>query len=356
MRPVAWWRSTTAIFARSRPGSATTWPSRTVGASSRACVISWPGISITRTRAAAGIAKARAATARRASSCATHRDRRPRNGSRDAVARLHAVLAHATRPERLEVVEQHKVGAEPGAIAPRSSRPWHARSASPSAARPRRDPLAAPRRHMWSMWPRGTGSRARGRRCRTRRSGPNCSTSGSRSRRLRAFEASRIRTHMPRRRSRAPPRMSSPRGRSGSRPPRRRRARGPTTVEHGRRRASHRRARQHAGSPAMTPGKSIISATPSARGCRRIDSHAGRLERPDRRLEVARRHARRRHHEDVAAAAPRAASSSQSTPSPPSTLATSCGSVTTAVVPCGTTARANSAGAASMTRCARARR
>ena len=41
---------------------------------------------------------------------------------------------------------------------------------------------------------------------------------------------------------------------------------------------------------------------------------------------------------------PSDASSIHSTPSRPSTLATSCGSVTTAVVPCGTTQRANSAG------------
>ena len=41
---------------------------------------------------------------------------------------------------------------------------------------------------------------------------------------------------------------------------------------------------------------------------------------------------------------PSDASSIHSTPSRPSTLATSCGSVTTAVVPCGTTARANSVG------------
>ena len=41
---------------------------------------------------------------------------------------------------------------------------------------------------------------------------------------------------------------------------------------------------------------------------------------------------------------PSVASSSQWTPSEPSTFATSCGSQTTAVVPCGSTARANSAG------------
>ena len=44
------------------------------------------------------------------------------------------------------------------------------------------------------------------------------------------------------------------------------------------------------------------------------------------------------------AAGPRTPRASTRRPSGPSTLATSCGSVTTAVVPCGTTARANSAG------------
>ena len=53
-RPVPWWRSITAIFARSRAGSATISPSRTSGASTPWPVISWPGsISITRTRAGA---------------------------------------------------------------------------------------------------------------------------------------------------------------------------------------------------------------------------------------------------------------------------------------------------------------
>ena len=46
-----WWRSITAILARSRDGSATTCPSATVGASTSASVISWPGwMPITRTR------------------------------------------------------------------------------------------------------------------------------------------------------------------------------------------------------------------------------------------------------------------------------------------------------------------
>ena len=53
------------------------------------------------------------------------------------------------------------------------------------------------------------------------------------------------------------------------------------------------------GSPAMTPGKFIISATPSARGCRRIAAHVVRPERPAGRLEAAGRHARGRHHEHV---------------------------------------------------------
>ena len=49
-RPVAWWRSITAILARSRDGSATTWPLERAGETVRAIVISCSGtISITRT-------------------------------------------------------------------------------------------------------------------------------------------------------------------------------------------------------------------------------------------------------------------------------------------------------------------
>ena len=54
-----------------------------------------------------------------------------------------------------------------------------------------------------------------------------------------------------------------------------------------------------AGSPAMTAGKFIISATPSARRRRRIDSMSPVESDAPRRLERARGHARRRHHVDV---------------------------------------------------------
>ena len=47
---------------------------------------------------------------------------------------------------------------------------------------------------------------------------------------------------------------------------------------------------------------------------------------------------------NTASGSPSEASSIQCTPSEPSTLATSCGSHTIAVVPCGSTARANWAG------------
>ena len=116
-RPVAWWRSTTAIFARSRSGSATTWPSATVGSSSRASVMSWPGtVSITRTRALAGIVNAWSSSGRGAHRRADElRDRRRRERHCVAVLRHQpTVLPHARRPELRQVLEQHEVGPQAG--------------------------------------------------------------------------------------------------------------------------------------------------------------------------------------------------------------------------------------------------
>ena len=102
-RPVPWWRSITAIFARSRAGSATTCPSTTSGASSKASVISWPGwMPITRTRSGApAISNETGIGAHRVAQ---------RGGRRRRVLRLAPALEHPRDGERLEVVEQRDVG------------------------------------------------------------------------------------------------------------------------------------------------------------------------------------------------------------------------------------------------------
>ena len=112
----------------------------------------------------------------------------------------------------------------------------------------------------------------------------------------------------------------------------------------GRRRAPRRRAgasRARARSPAITPGKFIISATPITRR---------RRSRPSRSPGVSSRRGDSNRdagtHDDAitqtSSGTSSHASSSQCTPSVPSTFAISCGSATTAVVPRGSTSRANS--------------
>ena len=97
------------------------------------------------------------------------------------------------------------------------------------------------------------------------------------------------------------------------------------------------------GSPAITPGKFIISATPSARGWRRISRISSGPSDPneDSKCDAGT-------HDDAitntSSGSPSVASRYQRIPSSPATLASSCGSLTTAVVPRGTTARANWAG------------
>ena len=93
----------------------------------------------------------------------------------------------------------------------------------------------------------------------------------------------------------------------------------------------------------MTPGKFIISATPSARGCSRISRISSGPSDPsgDSKCDAGT-------HEDAitntSSGSPSVARRYQRIPSTPATLASSCGSLTTAVVPRGTTARANCAG------------
>ena len=205
IRPVAWWRSTTAILARSRAGSATTRPSATGASSSRASVISCPGtVSITRTRAdSAAMANASAARGadrivRRTNSGIGGRE----NGSArpsDATSRPSFHTRAGRNVSRSS--SSTRSARRPGAIAPRSSRPCAragcsvAMSSASSAATPSSTAI----RHIWSMCPSrysrsGSRSSVQNAQC----CGPYCFTSGSRSRRLWAFDASRISTHIPR--------------------------------------------------------------------------------------------------------------------------------------------------------------
>ena len=206
-------------------------------------------------------------------------------------------------------------------------------------------PSATAIRHIWSMWPSrksrsGSRSSVQNAQC----SGPNRFTRSSSATRLRAFDASRMSTHMPRRRFSSASstvvaswseRMPAATYASSARPvtP----GAWPSTWLLSSSRSSCDAA------PAMTPGKFIISATPSARGWRRIASmSSGSSGRSGDSKWLAGTHDGAI--TNTSSGSPSEASSIHSTPSRPSTLATSCGSVTTAVVPCGTTARANSAG------------
>ncbi len=97
------------------------------------------------------------------------------------------------------------------------------------------------------------------------------------------------------------------------------------------------------GSASTTPGKFITSASPSTQGLAWKRGEVDRVERGARGL-----HAVAGTQEgaitNIESGEPLALSSMKRMPSRPSTLAISCGSVTTVVVPRGTTARANSDG------------
>ena len=156
-RPVAWWRSITASFARSRPGSATTRPSRTRRlARCAAIVISWPGtISITRTRSPGGAEVERvAARAARRSRC-----RAPSPapaGPRTAAPRRRAPPRRRPRSRPTARNDSRSSSSamsawNPGAIAPSSASPWQragcsvAITSASSGAIPSRHRLAAHR-------------------------------------------------------------------------------------------------------------------------------------------------------------------------------------------------------------------
>jgi hypothetical protein len=91
----------------------------------------------------------------------------------------------------------------------------------------------------------------------------------------------------------------------------------------------------------MTPGKFIISASPSTRRRRSSPSRSPVVSarRGDSNDEAGTQEEAMKY---TSSGTPAEESSSQCTPSVPSTLAISCGSATTAVVPSGSTSRANS--------------
>ena len=160
---------------------------------------------------------------------------------------------------------------------------------------------------------------------------------------MRAFEASRISTKQPRRRfSSASSSLNDswsvemPAARYASR------LRPVTPGAWPSARVASARLASSRSSPAMTAGKFIISATPSVRRRRRIDSMSPSV---NGRRGVSNGLAGT--HDgaitNTSSGTPSQASSSQCTPSVPSTFAISCGSQTIAVVPCAITSRANSA-------------
>ena len=108
MRPVPWWRSMTAIFARSRPGSDTAWPSTTVGSSISSSVTTWSSTSpMTRARPPLhGIAKSPAEIGCTCTVRFTHSGTCASGMSVDGAARLE----HRSRLEGLEVVEHDEIG------------------------------------------------------------------------------------------------------------------------------------------------------------------------------------------------------------------------------------------------------
>ena len=167
-RPVAWWRSMTAILARSRSGSATTLPSRERGVS----------------HARAGDELARQDLDHphplRACPAMRERDRHRAHrvaqlGRRDSAGDVgHApVLSTSDDAERLEVVEQHEVGDVARRDRAAVGQPVGARAVQRGHHQHvlGRDALARPRSGTSGRCgPRDRGSRARGRRCRTRSS------------------------------------------------------------------------------------------------------------------------------------------------------------------------------------------
>ena len=300
-RPVAWWRSTTAILARSRAGSATATPccdgrrarcARRSGAArgrSRSRAPGWP---------VDGNAQVGEPDRRRVHRLA-HPDGHlgsPERRDDVAVEDERAVLVDAARAEGHEIVEQHEVGAVARRDRAGVGEPvvLGAGAATRAAARPRaRCPRRPPSRHIWSMWPsrtRKSGSRSSVQNA--QRSGPYSRTSGSSAA---GCGRSRPRGSAPRRpcgASRGPPRRSSPRDPTGSRRPGRRSARCRARPARGRRRAS-RRAGRACAAPSdrrrSRPGSSSSRRRPAPAGGAAPTRGRPTRQRPARRLERARR-------------------------------------------------------------------
>ena len=284
-RPVAWWRSTTAILAMSRAGSAMATPCSTVGSSMRASVSSCSGtISITRTgRPVDGTRRSERPTG---AACTVWRTQTGTSGLGNGDDGL------AVEDELAVLVDAARRGTRRGRPAARGRRGSPARSrprrpgrgtargaARRAAARPRAGCPRRPRRGTSGRCgPRARGSRARGRRCRTRsaRARTRARAAGAPS----GCARSRPRGSGPRRpcgASRAPPRRSSTRGPSGCRRRGRRRGARPRTPGACPSACVAPRSvslRSSSGSPAMTAGKFIISATPSAWRRRSTDSRS----------------------------------------------------------------------------------
>ena len=333
--PVAWWRSTTAILARSRSGSATTRPSCTAGSSSRACVISWPGIvSITRTRAAAGIASASRETGAARMVLRTRSGIRGRaNGSARPPAATCTPSLYTRAGRKVSRSSRRSRSARaPGATAPRSSSRWQRAGCSVAirSAVLGRDPLAhRDPAHLVdvALAVQEVGLAVVGAEGAVLRPVP-------RHQRQQVAQVARVRRLAQQHPHAAPPLLERllERGRlvvgadaggdvGVERMPGD--ARGVPVDVLG---ASSSRA-STSGSPAMTPGKFIISATPERPRVAQ-DRLACRPARAARTgdSKCARRHARRRHHEHVERQPLGRARAASRRPRRPSTLAISCGS------------------------------
>ena len=207
--PVAWWRSTTAILAMSRAGSAIATPCSTVGqldAARSSAAARARSRSRARGRPVEGTRRSERPTRRRVHRLA-HPDRHlGARERRDGLAVEHepAVLVDAARrgTRRGRRAARGRRGSPERSRRRRPGRGTARGAATRAAARPRaRCPSATATRHIWSMWPsrtRKSGSRSSVQNA--QRSGPNSRTSGSSAFRLRALEASRISTQAPLRR------------------------------------------------------------------------------------------------------------------------------------------------------------
>ena len=297
-RPVPWWRSITAIFARSRAGSATTCPSATVGASASASVISWPGLDADHPHA---LGRARRCRTRPAPSASC---RAARPAAPSGYDRLAPVLEHQRGAEVDEVVEQREVGDVAGRdraaveqpVRPRAVQRGHHEHVLGRHALGHRDPA-----HLVDV--ALAVEEVRLAVVGAERAVVRPVLAHHRQQRAQVAGVGGLADQHP---HPAPALLQRLRGGErlvvggDARRRRRRPARAPITPGACPSTCGATIRASTSGSPAMTPGKFIISATPSARGCSQ-DLRASRPgpSGPHGRLEVRRRNARRRHHEDV---------------------------------------------------------